>query len=271
MSRISFEGRAVIVTGAGGGLGRSYALELARRGAQVLVNDLGGAVDGSGGSSKPADRVVDEIHAIGGVAAASYDSVASPAGGRRIVEACLDAFGGGFIVQSLLALWLFQRFGLSLAEAGAFFFWAGLLTSVSYLVAVPIARRFGLINTMVFTHLPSSLCLVAVPFVDNLYAALALLLVRSALSQMDVTTRTSYVMAVVTPAERAAAASITAVPRSLASAASPALAGWLLGLSGFGWPLLIGGSLKIVYDLLLLAEFRHIQPPEEAKTAVRTR
>jgi NAD(P)-dependent dehydrogenase (short-subunit alcohol dehydrogenase family) len=93
MSRISFEGRAVIVTGAGGGLGRSYALELARRGAQVLVNDLGGALDGSGASSKPADHVVDEIHAIGGIAAASYDSVASPAGGRRIVEACLDAYG----------------------------------------------------------------------------------------------------------------------------------------------------------------------------------
>jgi NAD(P)-dependent dehydrogenase (short-subunit alcohol dehydrogenase family) len=93
MHRISFEGRAVIVTGAGGGLGRSYALELARRGAQVLVNDLGGAMDGSGASSKPADRVVDEIHAIGGVAAASYDSVATPAGGRRVVEACLDAYG----------------------------------------------------------------------------------------------------------------------------------------------------------------------------------
>jgi NAD(P)-dependent dehydrogenase (short-subunit alcohol dehydrogenase family) len=93
MSRISFEGRAVIVTGAGGGLGRSYALELARRGADVLVNDLGGAVDGSGGSSKPADRVVDEIHAIGGSAAACYDSVASAAGGSRIVESCLDAFG----------------------------------------------------------------------------------------------------------------------------------------------------------------------------------
>jgi NAD(P)-dependent dehydrogenase (short-subunit alcohol dehydrogenase family) len=93
MTRISFEDRAVIVTGAGGGLGRGYALELARRGAQVLVNDLGGALDGSGGSSKPADRVVEEIQAIGGIAAASYDSVASPAGGRRIVENCLDAFG----------------------------------------------------------------------------------------------------------------------------------------------------------------------------------
>jgi NAD(P)-dependent dehydrogenase (short-subunit alcohol dehydrogenase family) len=93
MTRISFEGRAVIVTGAGGGLGRSYALELARRGAQVLVNDLGGALDGSGASNKPADRVVDEIVAIGGIAAASYDSVATAAGGRRIFEACLDSFG----------------------------------------------------------------------------------------------------------------------------------------------------------------------------------
>ncbi len=175
----------------------------------------------------------------------------------------LDAFGGGFIVQSLLALWLFQRFDLSLAEASVFFFWAGLLTSVSYLVAVPVARRFGLINTMVFTHLPSSLCLVAIPFADHLGVALALLLVRSALSQMDVPTRTSYVMAVVTPAERPAAARITAVPRSLAAAASPALAGWLLAVSGFGWPLVAAGGLKIVYDLLLLAAFSHIRPPEE--------
>jgi MFS family permease len=175
----------------------------------------------------------------------------------------LDSFGGGFIVQSLLALWLFQRFGLSLSEAGTFFFWTGVLTSLSYLLAVRIARRFGLVNTMVFTHLPSSFCLIAVAFVDDLYSALALLLVRSVLSQMDVPTRTSYVMAVVTPAERAAAASITAVPRSLAAAASPALAGWLFGISVFAWPLVLGGGLKIVYDLLLLAQFRRIRPPEE--------
>ncbi len=178
----------------------------------------------------------------------------------------LDAFGGGFIVQSLLALWLFQRFGLSLTEAGAFFFWTGVLASLSFLIAVPIARRIGLINTMVFTHIPSSVCLIAAAFAENLYVALALLLVRSALSQMDVPTRTSYVMAVVTPAERAAAASVTAVPRSLAAAASPALAGWLLGTaSAFAWPLVLGGGLKIVYDLLLLAQFSRIRPPEEAK------
>jgi len=176
----------------------------------------------------------------------------------------LDSFGGGFFVQSLLALWLFDRFGLSLAMAASFFFWSGVLTAFSYLVAVRIAGRIGLVNTMVFTHIPSSLCVILVPFVPQLGIVLALLLVRAALSQMDVPTRSSYVMAVVTPPERAAAASITAVPRSLASAMSPVLAGWLMSVSAFAWPLLIGGALKIVYDLLLLAMFRRIKPPEEA-------
>jgi predicted MFS family arabinose efflux permease len=176
----------------------------------------------------------------------------------------LDAFAGGLIVQSLLALWLFDRFGLSLATAGAIFFWTGVLSAFSYLVAVRIARKIGLINTMVFTHLPSSICLVLVPFMPTLGWAVVLLLIRSALSQMDVPTRTSYVMAVVTPGERAAAASVTAVPRSLAAAASPMLAGWLLAVSGFGWPLVAAGVLKITYDLLLLAMFRNVRPPEEA-------
>jgi MFS family permease len=176
----------------------------------------------------------------------------------------LDAFAGGFVVQSLLALWLFERFGLSLATAGAIFFWTGLLSALSYLAAVPIARRIGLVNTMVFTHLPANVCLVLVPFAPSLGPAIALLLVRSALSQMDVPTRTSYVMAVVTPAERAAAASVTAVPRSLAAAASPMLAGSLLAVSGFGWPLVIGGGLKITYDLTLLVMFRKVGPPEES-------
>src|SRR6266581_514178 len=151
----------------------------------------------------------------------------------------LDSFGGGFFIQSLLALWLFDRFGLSLAMAASFFFWSGVLTAFSYLVAVRIAGRIGLVNTMVFTHIPSSLCVILVPFVPDLGVVLALLLVRAALSQMDVPTRSSYVMAVVTPPERAAAASITAVPRSLASAMSPVLAGWLMSVSAFAWPLLI--------------------------------
>jgi MFS family permease len=175
----------------------------------------------------------------------------------------LDSFAGGFTVQSLMALWLFERFDLSLAAASAFFFWSNVLTALSYPVAARLGRRFGLVNTMVFTHIPSSVCLILAAFSPSLTIVLALLLVRSALSQMDVPTRTSYVMAVVTPAERTAAASVTAVPRSLASAISPAMSGALLSTSFAGLPLVVCGVLKIVYDLSLLFSFRHIKPPEE--------
>jgi MFS family permease len=176
----------------------------------------------------------------------------------------LDSFGGGFVVQSMVALWLYQKFDLSLTEAGVVFFWTGVLTAFSYLAAVRIAGRYGLVNTMVFTHIPSSLCLIAMPFAPDLAWAIVLLFVRGALSQMDVPTRSSFVMAVVSPDERPAAASITAVPRSLASAVSPLLAGYLLGISTFGWPLIAAGGLKIVYDLLLYANFRKVQLPEES-------
>lgn len=175
----------------------------------------------------------------------------------------LDAFAGGFVVQSLLALWLFEQFGLSLAQAGVFFFWTGVLSAFSYPVAARLAGRIGLVNTMVFTHIPSSVCLILAAFSSNLSVVLGLLLIRSALSQMDVPTRSSYVMAVVTPAERTAAASVTAVPRSLASSASPAIAGVLLTMPFSGLPLVLCGTLKIVYDLLLLYSFRHVKPPEE--------
>jgi MFS family permease len=178
----------------------------------------------------------------------------------------LDSFAGGFAVQSLMALWLFERFELSLAAASVFFFWSNVLTAFSYPVAARLGTRFGLVNTMVFTHIPSSLCLILAAFSPNLTVVLALLLVRSALSQMDVPTRTSYVMAVVTPAERTAAASVTAVPRSLASSISPAMAGALLSTSFAALPLVICGVLKIVYDLSLLFSFRHIKPPEEKAT-----
>lgn len=175
----------------------------------------------------------------------------------------LDAFAGGFVVQSMVALWLYREFSLSLVDAGRLFFWMGILTAFSYLAAVRIANRFGLVNTMVFTHLPSSLCLIAIPFMPTLGYVIVLLFIRSALSQMDVPTRSSYVMAIVPPAERPAAASITSVPRSMASAASPILAGYLLGAASFAWPLLIAGVLKIAYDLLLLDRFRNVRPPEE--------
>ena len=175
----------------------------------------------------------------------------------------LDAFAGGFTVQSIIALWLFERFDLSLAAASAFFFWSNVLAAFSYPVAARLGQRFGLVNTMVFTHIPASICLILAAFSPNLTIVLALLLVRSALSQMDVPTRTSYVMAVVTPAERTAAASVTAVPRSLASAISPAMSGALLSTAFAGLPLVMSGVLKIVYDVALLFSFRHIKPPEE--------
>jgi len=175
----------------------------------------------------------------------------------------LDAFAGGFVVQSLLALWLFERFDLSLSTASLFFFWSSTLSAFSYPVAAWLAKRIGLVNTMVYTHIPSSIFLILAAFSPNLYLTLGLLLARSALSQMDVPTRTSYVMAVVTPAERTAAASVTAVPRSLASSISPAMAGVLLATPFSGLPLVLCGVLKIAYDLLLLATFRTVRPPEE--------
>jgi len=172
----------------------------------------------------------------------------------------VDAFAGGLLVHSLLALWLFQRFGMSLTAAAAFFFWTGLLSAGSQLAAAPIARRFGLLNTMVYTHIPSSIFLIAAALSPDLEIALAFLLLRSALSQMDVPTRSAYVMAVVTPPERPAAASFTAVPRSLAAAAGPALTGVLFSAGALAAPLIACGVLKIGYDLALLAAFRKVAP-----------
>ena len=169
----------------------------------------------------------------------------------------VDAFAGGLVVNSLLALWLFERFGMSLAAAGAFFFWAGLLTTASQWIAPRVAQRIGLLNTMVFTHIPANVCLILAALAPSLEISIALLFARSALSQMDVPTRVAYVMAVVTPPERAAAASFTAVPRSLAAAVSPSLGGALFAAGWLAAPLILCGALKIAYDLALWRAFRH--------------
>jgi MFS family permease len=168
----------------------------------------------------------------------------------------IDAFAGGLVLNSLLALWLFERFGLSLGAAGAFFFWTGLLSAVSQLAAGPLARRIGMVNTMVFTHVPSSLFLIGAALAPTLEVAIGLLLARSLLSQMDVPARGAFVMSVVTPAERPAAASFTAVPRSLAAALSPTLTGALFAAGAMATPLIACGVLKIAYDLALYAAFR---------------
>ena len=175
----------------------------------------------------------------------------------------IDAFAGGLLGNSLLTLWLFERFGFSLGQAGTFFFCAGLLSAGSQLAAPVIARRIGLLNTMVFTHIPANVCLIFAAIAPNLEIALALLFLRSALSQMDVPTRSAYVMAVVTPPERAAAASFTAVSRSLASIASPTLTGALLASGLLSAPLIACGALKIAYDLTLLMSFRRLDVPLE--------
>jgi MFS family permease len=168
----------------------------------------------------------------------------------------VDAFAGGLVVNSLMALWLFQRFGMSVSVAGAFFFWAGLLTAASQLAAPWVAKKIGLLNTMVFTHIPSSICLILAALAPNQTLALGLLLLRAFLSQMDVPTRAAFVMSVVTPPERAAAASFTAVPRSLAAALSPSLGGALFAAGLLAAPLVLCGALKISYDLALLAAFK---------------
>jgi MFS family permease len=176
----------------------------------------------------------------------------------------LDAFAGGFVMGSFIAFWFSQRFGVDPALLGAILFAANLLAAVSALAAVPLARRFGLVRTMVFTHLPSNILLILVPLMPTLPLAVLVLLVRFSISQMDVPTRQSYTMAIVDPDERSAAAGVTGIARSLGVAAAPLIAAPLLVGSAFiGAPFVIAGSLKIVYDLLLYRGFRAVRPPEE--------
>jgi MFS family permease len=175
----------------------------------------------------------------------------------------LDSLGGGFVVQSLLALWLYRRFGLSIAATGTAFFAMGVLAAGSQIVSARLAGRIGLINTMVFTHLPANVFLIVAALMPTPGLAILFLLLRMALSQMDVPARQAYVMGVVPPEERPAASSVTNVPRSLAAAVTPLIAGALLERSTFGWPLVCGGLVKATYDLLLLAQFRAVPPREE--------
>jgi MFS family permease len=177
----------------------------------------------------------------------------------------VDSFGGGFAVQSLLVLWLDRRFGLSVQTTGTIFFVAGLLAALSQFLAVRLAARIGRVRTMVYTHLPANLFLVLAGVMPTAELAVGCLLVRMALSQMDVPARQSYVMAMVPPEERAAAASVTNVPRSFATALAPLLAGMMLERSTFGWPLVCGGVLKAIYDVLLLTQFRGLSPADEVE------
>lgn len=176
----------------------------------------------------------------------------------------LDAFAGGFVIQSLVALWFNQKYGVEPALLGAIFFGANILAGVSALSAAWVASRVGLINTMVFTHLPSNLLLILVPLMPNLGLAIAVLLLRFSISQMDVPTRQSYTMAVVDPDERSAASGITGVARTVGASLSPVFSGFFLSNPAWlGLPFIISGGIKILYDLVLLINFRSLKPPEE--------
>jgi MFS family permease len=177
----------------------------------------------------------------------------------------LDAFAGGLVIQSMIAYWFHVRFGVPEGILGGIFFGANILAGISALLAVKLADSIGLINTMVFTHIPSNILLILIPLMPTLPLAIGLLLLRFSISQMDVPTRQSYTMAVVSPDERSAASGVTAIARSVGASVSPALTGVFFGTASlFSLPFFLAGSLKIVYDLLLYREFRALKPPEES-------
>ena len=245
----------------------------------VLPEPLGDAI---GWSLDATQRLSFGLYAIAGVAILllyrgldESPPITSPARSRVLATSrrtvlelsalfSLDSAGSGFVGTSLLVLWLHLRFDLSAGATGALFFAAGLLGGASQLLAARLAPRLGLIRTMVFTHIPANVLLALAAFAPNGPVAIALLLGRALFSQMDVPARQAFVMAVVPPEERSAAASVTNVPRSLASAATPLLAGAMLSSSTFGWPLIVAGASKTLYDVLLLAMYRSVPEVEGA-------
>jgi MFS family permease len=190
---------------------------------------------------------------------------------RRVVAKlsalfALDAFGGGFVIQSFAAYWFYLRYGVEPGTLGAIFFWANILGGLSALVASRLAARYGLVNTMVATHLPSNVLLILVPLMPSLPLAIAVLLVRFSISQMDVPTRQSYLMAVVSPEERSAAGGVAGVARTIGASISPVLAGLLFARpSLINAPFFVAGGLKIVYDLALYRAFVSVRAPEEER------
>lgn len=176
----------------------------------------------------------------------------------------IDSLGGGFVITSILSLWFYSKFNAPLTTISEIFFAAGLLEALSYYLSGILAKKIGLVNTMVFTHIPSSMFLILIPFMPNFYLAVIMLLLRQLLSEMDVPSRQSYVVAMVSPEEKSIATSTTNVAKILASSVGPTIAGKVLLLTAFS-PFVIGGTLKIIYDIILYFNFRNLKPPEELK------
>jgi MFS family permease len=209
------------------------------------------------------------VPAVGSVVPASTKSFLGIGHSRKVVLQlsslfALDAFGGGFVVQSFAAYWFYLRFGVNPGTLGAIFFGANVFAGISALLASRLASRFGLLKTMVFTHLPSNILLILVPLMPTLPLAILVLLLRFSISQMDVPTRQSYIMAVVRPEERSAAAGITGVARTVGASIAPLFVGLMFARPALiNLPFFIAGALKIVYDLLLYRGFVAVRPPEE--------
>jgi len=182
----------------------------------------------------------------------------------------LDSFSAGFVAQSMLALWLFQRFELPIATAGTIFFWSGLLSAASYPVAAALANRIGAIRTMVYSQIPSIAALMLMPFMPSLSLVIGLLLVRALCGSMDSPVRSAFVMNAVVENERAAAASITTVPKSIAASVGPSLSGWMLSLSNFGWPLVVSGTIKLVYLFLLFRLFHDLEEKQARRAGTKS-
>jgi len=233
---------------------------LAALGVAALAAQLPHAVEAPSQSKEPRQELVSRWRRLLPPLGRSRDRVLALSGLFSV-----DALAGGLVVQSLMALYFHLRFGADLALLGALFFGANTLSAFSLLAAPPLARRIGLLNTMVFTHLPSNVLLALVAAMPTLPLAAVLLLVRQLLSQMDIPTRQAYTMALVAPEERTAAASVTSLARSAGSAASPVVGGALLQgpLLALGLPFLVAGALKAAYDLALWALFRRVRPPDE--------
>lgn len=176
----------------------------------------------------------------------------------------LDAFAGGFIVQSIVAYWFYLRYGADLNQLSGIFFGINILSALSFLAAPAIARRIALLNTMVFTHLPSNFPILLVPLMPTLELTVVILLLRNLLSQLDVPTRQSYTIVIVEPDERAAAAGVLSVPRNAGAALAPLFTGAIVANPLYGWPFVLAGALKVVYELLIFTVFRKVKPPEEA-------
>jgi len=244
-----------------------------------------GALSGGALSAVQGYRVVVLLYAVLGVVLALLFTCLSPAAEVVVSEAgslgigrsrdvvlklsglfALDSFAGGFVVQSFAAYWFYLRFGVSPGTLGAIFFWANVLAGMSALLASRLAARFGLVRTMVFTHLPSNILLILVPLMPSLPLATLVLLARFSISQMDVPTRQSYLMAVVGPEERSAAGGITGVARTIGAALAPVFTGFLYARPALmSVPFVIAGTLKVVYDVLLYRGFAAVQPPEEPR------